>query len=433
MGIGSFWFPQFSLHNIAGLSSFHEQPPLVFGIQAIFFKLFGDSLYVERFYTFLTMCISAALINMLWKEIYRKNEAMRKLGWLPIILWITIPICFWSYSNNMHENTMGIFTLCAVLIIFKAAISPNIEITKCIFAGVFVFLATLSKGIPGFFPVVVPFLYWIVVSRKDFSKMIKQTSISLVVLFLIYVILFLIPESRESLSTYFFKRVIHRMSEDPTVDNRFFILIRLFTELLPQIGVVIILMVVSKMKRIDFKFSASFKDFLFFILTGFAASAPLMLTMVQKGFYFVPALPFFAIGFSILIAPVISNLLLRINTAKITFAMFLIISFVLFFSTTTFALMQKGKTGRNKELLHDVYLFGKIIPTHSTASIPEQMWNQWDLQCYLIRYFSISLETEGISSYLILDKGLYPDAISNYKIIDLETLKYNLYEREGKK
>lgn len=95
--------------------------------------------------------------------------------------------------------------------------------------------------------------------------------------------------------------------------------------------------------------------------------------------------------------------------------------------------MQKGKTGRNKELLHDVYLFGKIIPTHSTASIPEQMWNQWDLQCYLIRYFSISLETEGISSYLILDKGLYPDAISNYKIIDLETLKYNLYEREGKK
>ena len=134
MGIGSFWFPQFSLHNIAGLSSFHEQPPLVFGIQAIFFKLFGDSLYVERFYTFLTMCITALLINMLWKEIYRKNEAMRKFGWLPIILWITIPICFWSYSNNMHENTMGIFTLCAVLLIFKAAISPDIEIAKCIFS-----------------------------------------------------------------------------------------------------------------------------------------------------------------------------------------------------------------------------------------------------------------------------------------------------------
>ncbi len=432
MGIGSFWFPQFSLHNIAGLSSFHEQPPLVFGIQAIFFKLFGDSLYVERFYTFLTLCITAALINMFWKEIYKNDESMRKLGWLPIILWITIPVCFWSYSNNMHENTMGIFTLCAVLLTYKAAKSPNIEITKCIFSGVFVFLATLSKGIPGFFPLALPFLYWIVVSRKDFSKMIKQTSISFVVLFLIYGILFLIPESRESLSTYFFKRVLHRMSEDPTVDNRFFILIRLFTELLPQIGLVILLMVISRMKGINYKFSASFKDFLFLILTGLAASAPLILTMVQKGFYFVPALPYFAIGFSVLISPVISNLLSRIDTTKSTFAMFLVISFILFFFVTTFGFMQKGKTGRNKELLHDVYLLGKIIPTHSTATIPEQMWNQWDLQCYMIRYFNISLETEGTSNYLILDKGLQPDTVFKYKRIDIETLKYNLYEREGK-
>ena len=39
LGIGTFWFPQFSVHNLAGLSSFHEQPPLIFGFQAIFFKI----------------------------------------------------------------------------------------------------------------------------------------------------------------------------------------------------------------------------------------------------------------------------------------------------------------------------------------------------------------------------------------------------------
>jgi hypothetical protein len=37
-GIGTFWFPQFSYDNMAGLTSFHEQPPLGFGIQACFFK-----------------------------------------------------------------------------------------------------------------------------------------------------------------------------------------------------------------------------------------------------------------------------------------------------------------------------------------------------------------------------------------------------------
>ena len=72
-GIGTFWFPQFSLHNLAGLNAFHEQPPLVFGIQAIFFKIFGDSMYVERVYTFITICITAFLINLLWKEIYKNN------------------------------------------------------------------------------------------------------------------------------------------------------------------------------------------------------------------------------------------------------------------------------------------------------------------------------------------------------------------------
>src|ERR1700685_3790893 len=53
-GIGTFWFPQFSFRNMGGLSSFHEQPPLVFGIQSIFFRILGGSLYTERIYTFIT-------------------------------------------------------------------------------------------------------------------------------------------------------------------------------------------------------------------------------------------------------------------------------------------------------------------------------------------------------------------------------------------
>jgi 4-amino-4-deoxy-L-arabinose transferase-like glycosyltransferase len=67
MGIGTFWFPEFSVHNVGGLSSFHEQPPLVFGIQSLFYTVLGDSMYVERFYTFLTMVITAFLINLVWK------------------------------------------------------------------------------------------------------------------------------------------------------------------------------------------------------------------------------------------------------------------------------------------------------------------------------------------------------------------------------
>jgi len=430
LGIGTFWFPQFSVHNLAMLSSFHEQPPLVFSIQSIFFKLFGDSLYVERFYTFLTMCITAMLIILLWKKIYRNDRSLKRLGWLPLILWITIPVCFWSYSNNMHENTMGIFTLCSVLLTYKAFRAKKFQIIFLILSGIFIFFASLSKGVPGFFPILMPFLYWLTTKKISFSKTFLQTLIITLVPFFIYVILFLIPESNESLSLYVFKRLLNRISELPTVENRFYILGRLFMELLPQLILVIIFLSIAKLKKIDFHVSEQIRECVFFISVGLSASVPLMLTLVQKGFYFVPSLPFFAIGLSILIAPIISNLIERIDTQNKKYKILLLLSSIIFLGSTTFALMQKGKTSRNKELLHDLYLIGAVAPRQSTISIPSEIWADWDLQCYLIRYFNISLETGYKNKYLIIDRNIHTDTLTNYKKIDIKTIQYDLYKRE---
>ena len=430
MGIGTFWFPQFSVHNVAGLSSFHEQPPLVFGIQSIFYKLFGDSMYVERFYTFLTMCITAMLTMFLWKEIFRNQTDYKKLGWLPLVLWITIPVCFWSYSNNMHENTMGIFTLCSVLLTYMAFRSGKFQIILFLLSGISIFLASLSKGVPGLFPIVIPFLYWLTTKKISFSKAFFQTLTIIILPFLIYVILFCIPDSKESLSIYFFKRALHRMNEVPTVDSRFYILGRLFMELIPQLILVAIFFSIAKLKKIEFNFSKQTRESVFFIFVGLSASAPLMLTLVQKGFYFVPSLPFFAIGLSILIAPIILDLTERINTQGKKYKLFLLLSSLLLIGTTTFALMQKGKVSRNKELLHDIYLIGTVVPRQTTVSIPSAMWNEWDLQCYLVRYFNISLETNYVNNYCIIDKTIQTDTLTDYKKVDIKTLQYDLYKRQ---
>lgn len=53
-GIGSFWDPQFSETY---MRSYHEQPPLMFGLLAVFFKIFGNGLYTERVYC-LVMAVS---------------------------------------------------------------------------------------------------------------------------------------------------------------------------------------------------------------------------------------------------------------------------------------------------------------------------------------------------------------------------------------
>lgn len=152
-GLGTFWEPFFSpSYYNAGSPAFHEHPPLVFGIQSMFFRILGDSMYVERLYIFLTMCITAWLIHLLWKEIFSGQDRIRSISWLPVIFWIIIPTSFWAYSNNMMENTMSLFDISAVLFIYRSLNSEKDRPGLLLIAGFFIFLATFSKGVPGFFP-----------------------------------------------------------------------------------------------------------------------------------------------------------------------------------------------------------------------------------------------------------------------------------------
>ena len=188
-----------------------------------------------------------------------------------------------------------------------------------------------------------------------------------------------------SLTTYFFERVLHRINSVPTVDSHFYILFRLIIELLPPLlitGAVLLFEKVSTKKTIS---TINLREGFFFIFVGLAASVPLMLTLVQKGFYFVPALPFFALGLSSFTGPFLSDRIDRIQLQNRSFRWFLFISVFIFISATGFAVLQKGKTSRNQAMLHDVYLIGKIVPKKSTIDILPEMWNYWDLQCYLMR------------------------------------------------
>jgi hypothetical protein len=53
--------------------------------------------------------------------------------------------------------------------------------------------------------------------------------------------------------------------------------------------------------------------FILFLLLGFAGSLPLMVTLVQRNFYFIPALPMFAIAWALLIADGLNNAFNQLN------------------------------------------------------------------------------------------------------------------------
>jgi 4-amino-4-deoxy-L-arabinose transferase-like glycosyltransferase len=430
-GIGTFWFPQYSPSYFnAGSPFFQEHPPLVFGIQSLFFKLLGDSMYVERLYTLLAMCLSAFLINLLWKNIYKDNEGLRKISWLPVLIWITIPACFWSYSNNMMENTMGIFALSAVILIYKASESERNENGILLLSGFFIFLATMSKGVPGLFPLSLPFLFWLIFRRKSFLKMVLQTMLIVSVPALLYLILFSLPQSHESLTFYVTKRLLGRINDNPTVGSRFYILKRLFNELLPQIILTITVLFVTKLKKTKKPVISNILPAVFFFSIGLAATAPMILTLVQRGFYLVPSFPYFAIGFSILIAPIVLDFTNKIYMRTQHFKIYLILSIVIFVFAISFSILQKGKTVRDRDMLHDVHAIGNTIPAKSAVTVNQDIANTYVLECYFIRYYDISLFIDEPKDYLMVKKTENQVISDNFEKLNIDTKVYDVYMKK---
>ncbi len=431
-GIGSFWFPiSDATWNVAGKTTFHEHPPLVFGIQSIFFEVLGNSMYVERFYSFLTACITALLIVAIWRLIFIDKRELRKFYWLPVILWIITPVAHWSFQNNMQENTMGIFDLLAVYVILKGFLSNKYTPFYILFAGIFVFLASFSKGVPGLFPVGFVGLYWLVMKKPSFYKVAIYTIIIVAVPVLIYYLLLLNPEANEALTFYVKKRLLGRIDNAHTVTSRFHTVVGLFSHLLPNLIIIVILIFTFWKKKIKGIWSEK-KQFLLFLLTGLSASLPLMLTMVQKDFYFSHSIPYFALSFGFLLVPGLQDLIFKINIEKSGFKIFKFTATLLLIVSIGLTIFNIGGSSRNKDELHDVHLLGKVIPKNSIISVEKPIGPQYAFRYYFVRYYNISSSVGSLDNeYFLVEKVNDTGKYNGYNKVDANTKKYNLYKRKG--
>ena len=75
-GLGTFWKPYLddTIHPV-----FHEHPPLVFWIQSIFFRLFGDGPYFENFYGFWAGLIILGCMALFWQQV-RRDFGLSAIG-----------------------------------------------------------------------------------------------------------------------------------------------------------------------------------------------------------------------------------------------------------------------------------------------------------------------------------------------------------------
>jgi 4-amino-4-deoxy-L-arabinose transferase-like glycosyltransferase len=432
-GEGSFWRPHLSdTWNKSGNQAFLEHPPLVFGIQSLFFRLLGDSRFVERSYSFLTALITALLIILIWRLIYLNNKNIKETEWLPVMFWILVPVCFWSYQNNMQENTMGVFTLGAVYFELKALLKQRQKHFNLILAAIFITLAFFSKGFPGLFPLVLIPLYFIVFKQHGIRLTFLYTAeILLITLACIFLIVLTNPAATESMKFWLNERFLSRISGETTTGNRFDVFWRIFTELMLPLILTVGILFTDRSKWKE-NLSISGRNALFFVLLGLSATVPTVFTMVQKGFYLVPGFPLFAIGLASLSAPALAVALQKLNTSSLAFKWLRILSIALLPASIIFSVSQIGKVSRDKEILHDVYILGDIITPHTTVGADISLYTNWPFQLYLLRYFDISTEpTEtGSPEYFISPKENKLSVPPGFQKIEIKTIKVNLYKKK---
>ena len=113
----------------------YEQPPFALWLQSLFFRGFGDHFWVERLHTFCMAILTAVGISLNWRLFLKVTHSqvvspISNMAWLPVLFWVTSPIVFWSYQNNMLECTMTVFVLFSVYFAAKSVWKSNQDVYK---------------------------------------------------------------------------------------------------------------------------------------------------------------------------------------------------------------------------------------------------------------------------------------------------------------
>lgn len=418
-GIGTFWEMQYTttLH-----ASFHEQPPLALFLQSLFFRVFGDSIYIERWYCFVLALLMLWMIIRTWKEVAGKEN---KYNWLPALLWISIPLNIWTYQNNLIELTLGLLDLVAIFCILKGCRQNSL--TWLLLGGLFTFLAFFSKGLQGLFPIIAPIVYWLAYRSHRFTTSCLQAFIVTAVPVLLIGLLFMYPPAHQFFDSYIERRLGGTFNHlQDTTKSHFYLLYKLVLELMAPIGLGLIFWILSRKHVVDVR--PELKAVLFFTGIGLSASLPLMVTLEQRPFYLATSFPYFALAIGLLVLPYVEATMEKLKNKKFNILNYFLGGLIMVAIACVAFNAQNPK--RDHDMIADLGDIRKVIPERTTISIPPEMDTRWNIHAYFMRYANISLDARSKHPYLLgrLDQPMPVD--SCYKPIPLPLRQFVLYQCE---
>lgn len=430
LGDGSFWRPMLTPTLRPGF--FADHPPLAFALEAGFFRLLGDHWWVAGVYSLATALVTMGLLVGLWRAVERDIGAsppsVAALGWLPVLFWVAIPLVAWSFSNNMLENTMGVFVLLAAAAAWRAATSPH-GIAWSAAAGAALFGALLSKGVTGLFPLAFPLVLALTLRRPSPGRAAAHTLVMLGTIAGLLALALRSPGAEAYLERYLAGNFLPVVAgERGTVAHPFHIVGKLGLELLPAL-VVAALVAWAGGARGRALGGPRARAAAAFALLGLAGSLPLVLSPVQSGFYLVPSFAPFALALALVARPSAEAILAWLAARPAWRAGLGAASALLVAGTLAHAATQAGAVRGPGSLIQDVRAIVGVVPPRTTVGACPALYPAWSLHGYFALYGRVALDANSSAHeyFVATDAACAPPP--GFARVDLPTVEYHLYRR----
>lgn len=435
-------------------AQFNGHPPMALWLEGGLFKLLGDYFWIEHLYGLIMAILSGIAIFKIWERLasnyhqatytsesayldksllddqkerlasnYPQVPYASESAYLPLIFWMLMPIIGWSYMNNMLENTLCALTLWAVYCLIPIKGKSNYR--QVVLGGVLIFMATLTKGPVGLYPLAVVGWHWLVFREERFIVAFLKTLY--LVLFLIgayYVLISFSEHAKAYFIRYFELQLRRSLAGENLVTSRWVLFEKMATEPLIALAIIALAWLVVRFKSIAVE-GLFLKGLWFYGLLTVSVVAPMLISPKQLPFYIVPALPYLSLAFAVLFLPIWTRFAPTFNTQKWLSPMLktgVAIGLVIM-------VVRWGSIGRDRKTLHDVFYMTQTIAPNDTIGIQGNLFEEWDLHCYLYRIGYISLFTvpKDYNHCLRLPDESFSDTL-NYTCTPLE--RYKLYSKK---
>lgn len=413
-GIGSFWRPFFA-HSFwlpyDNGDFFSGHPPLQFGLQSLLFRLFGDTPRVENSYNLLILIGYVYLIVKIWQKLLGPASAFQAFGWLPVLCWYGMEIAYYSIPNNFLDSTMGLFCLTSCyfqLIFLKKDIAGKSDDLWPLLAGICIVLALLTKGPVGLYPLAFSTIYVISSPVFKFSKAFRPTVIMVIVVVAGIAGILAYAPARAFMTTYFNGQVVQALLQKREKAGigwaaHFTLVLALLRNLYPHLLAFAGLCGLSYGLKWKISPEKSISEnILPTALVAASGIVPMLVSIKQYPHYLVPALPFVALLFALLLVQRIS-FVFSLNKQLTIFA--LGVGIVLSWGATAW------KVAATKPDIHasNAKQLRTLVPSAAIIGVCHDLFQRADIHANFQRYHHLSVTMQtGSARYVLGDSACVP-------------------------